>query len=372
MYNEKIESLIKAALADGVVTDKEREILIRKAQEEGIDVDEFEMVLDARIVELQQAKVASKPKSEKLGRIRKCPNCGSPVSGMAVTCPECGYSFSNVEQNDSAKRLFSMLQEASMKGSQDIADFEQRKAERLEHLQEKHNRAIDHLNTQQNLKKGVISGLMENKEDKARAREDLQKSQDAERNALIQEMEKTRNGVEQGIIREKQTIIKNFPVPNTKEDLLELLAMATSNAYDNDGVIGPEEEVWIQKCDQIYSKVKAVSGDDSVFLDQATNMIVSLMTRLPNEYKNFTVLPDSVKSKLEEENKLAKNVARGKVIDTLKIYGSVALLGFILLIIDFAANTGILALVGILLIIVGWSICKIRFKKDNVSFSDIF
>ncbi len=46
-----IERLIDAALMDGVVTDKERAILIKKATSQGIDPDEFEMVLDAKILE---------------------------------------------------------------------------------------------------------------------------------------------------------------------------------------------------------------------------------------------------------------------------------------------------------------------------------
>ena len=44
LYSERIEALIKAALADGKLTDKERQVLMRKAAEEGIDPDEFEMV----------------------------------------------------------------------------------------------------------------------------------------------------------------------------------------------------------------------------------------------------------------------------------------------------------------------------------------
>lgn len=40
-------------------------------------------------------------------------------------------------------------------------------------------------------------------------------------------------------------MIKLYAVPNTKEDLLELLSMASAAAYDNDGVIGDEEEVWL-------------------------------------------------------------------------------------------------------------------------------
>lgn len=51
MYNEQIEVLISAALADGVLTEKEKQILFKKAESMGIDLDEFEMVLDARLVE---------------------------------------------------------------------------------------------------------------------------------------------------------------------------------------------------------------------------------------------------------------------------------------------------------------------------------
>tara|TARA_B110000967_G_C18566251_1_gene402595 strand:- start:16 stop:144 length:129 start_codon:yes stop_codon:yes gene_type:complete len=36
-------------LADGILTDKERQVLQRNAQELGVDQDEFEMVLDAKL-----------------------------------------------------------------------------------------------------------------------------------------------------------------------------------------------------------------------------------------------------------------------------------------------------------------------------------
>lgn len=50
MYDKKLEQLIDAALADGELTQKEKQVLFKKAQEMGIDLDEFEMVLDARLV----------------------------------------------------------------------------------------------------------------------------------------------------------------------------------------------------------------------------------------------------------------------------------------------------------------------------------
>ena len=98
MYNEKIENLIKAALADGVLTEKEKQILFRNAQANGIDLDEFEMVLDARLVELEKAEKEkaekSAPKSTKFGDIRKCPACGAIVAIGNAACTECGYAFS--------------------------------------------------------------------------------------------------------------------------------------------------------------------------------------------------------------------------------------------------------------------------------------
>jgi hypothetical protein len=54
MYSEKLEKLIELAFADGVLTDKKKQVLLKNAQVEGIDLDEFEMVLDARVYERQQ------------------------------------------------------------------------------------------------------------------------------------------------------------------------------------------------------------------------------------------------------------------------------------------------------------------------------
>jgi hypothetical protein len=48
-FDPQLEKLIAIALKDGIVTDKERQILIKKAVELGLDADEFEMELDSRI-----------------------------------------------------------------------------------------------------------------------------------------------------------------------------------------------------------------------------------------------------------------------------------------------------------------------------------
>ena len=109
MYNEQLEQLIDAALADGELTEKEKQILFRKAQALGVDLDEFEMVLDSRLLKLKKAEEekikASAPKSNKLGDVKKCPACGAMIQSYQGVCSECGYAFENIEVNANLAKL---------------------------------------------------------------------------------------------------------------------------------------------------------------------------------------------------------------------------------------------------------------------------
>ncbi len=49
MFSEELNKLIEAALADGVITNKERTIILKRAKAEGIDPDEVEIYLDAEL-----------------------------------------------------------------------------------------------------------------------------------------------------------------------------------------------------------------------------------------------------------------------------------------------------------------------------------
>lgn len=113
MYNEKIEALINAALADGVLTEKEKQILFKRAEAEGVDLDEFEMILDARLVELQKEQKSSAPKSDKFGDVRKCPACGAIVNSFSGVCGECGFIFENIQANLSSTKLAELLRGVS-------------------------------------------------------------------------------------------------------------------------------------------------------------------------------------------------------------------------------------------------------------------
>lgn len=120
LYDPRLEQLINAALADGVLTEKEKQILFKKAESFGVDLDEFEMILDARLYEKQHANTqqhVTTPKSNKYGDIKKCPNCGATVDAFQTCCPECGHNFQNVAANSTITILFQKLDELTANSS---------------------------------------------------------------------------------------------------------------------------------------------------------------------------------------------------------------------------------------------------------------
>ena len=237
MYDEKIESLIKAALADGVLTEKEKQVLFKRAQEAGIDLDEFEMVLDARLVELQKEEKEkaekSAPKSNKYGDVRKCPTCGSLVPALATCCPDCGYEFAGIESNLSSKEL----------------------ANKVEGIIEKYNKEI----------------------------------------SLIDETTDANHKWE--LNKEKlytvSQAVKSFPIPNTKADLFEFItSMQTKmlSAYTSK----IEGEAYFTKYNEAIIKSKAMCANDQMFasiISEHAN-IIAQYEQVKKKQKGFGMKPD--------------------------------------------------------------------------------
>ena len=336
MLNPELEQLITFALQDGVVTDKERAVLMRKARELGADIDEFEMILDAKIVAAQEAAKAAAPKqSSKHGITKKCPGCGAPITGFTTRCAECGFEFKGVEAVQSANELFQQLQALEREKAKELAAHAVQKNQQLQALSERHNSG------------GFLKQAFANSE-----------RQDEEREDLIRTLEKGDAIIERKYLDARINMIKVFTIPNTKEDLMEMLSMAQSNAYDNDGVIGPEEEVWLQKTDQIYQKIIVCAADDKTTLNQATSMIVSLIKRLPSSYKNFTRIPKELRDKINAELKAEKQQKKDEVINVVKTMvlgwrGIMAGVGLLFMIIGMLFEVEFFAAIGFLLFSVG-------------------
>ena len=120
--NPEIENLINMALADGEVTEKERSIILRKAESLGFDKDEVEMILEGKVALLKKQSTIMNSKSQpsqKEGKIIKCPSCGATVPPYVDKCNDCGVEF----RFDSLNKLTGNLNHDSSNNIKEISNY---------------------------------------------------------------------------------------------------------------------------------------------------------------------------------------------------------------------------------------------------------
>jgi len=236
MYNQKIENLITFAIADGSLDEKEKQILIKAAVAEGIDPDEFEMVLNGKLFEKQQSlkqasftgQPAPAPKSEKYGSIMKCPACGATVEAFSAICADCSHQFNNIDAVSSVTQLYKELM-------------------RVE--EEERNRA-PRKNTNNSLTSFVRSSAADN---------------------ILEE----RRMID-AIFARKTSVISAFPVPNSKSDILEFMIMAVAEGGKKIGglfstmPLGEKDYIkaWRAKAEQVVGKARFSLREDKRLLEE--------------------------------------------------------------------------------------------------------
>ena len=230
MYQEEIEKLIQYALVDGNISAKDREVLYRKAFDAGIDKDEFEMVLNARIYELNKNQQSidksqsENPITQKINKTHnKCPNCQANIDASSTTCDYCKYDIVNRQSNASIQYLFKLLNEAEEGRNSDPY--------------------------------GMFSSI----------------------GKLFSEAFSQIYGPGK-VDRKKIEIISSFPIPTTKNDILEFLALAFPKAKPIGNIFTRNSEknklhnqfvqVWKSKCEQIILKAKFSMKDDNETLTE--------------------------------------------------------------------------------------------------------
>ena len=107
--NPEIEKLIDLALADGEITDKERSVILKKAEKLGEDPDEVEMILDGRFHESKKLKT-----KEKSGNIKVCPSCGESVKSFQLNCNGCGHEFRNIDSSNLISEIIKSTSQLSI------------------------------------------------------------------------------------------------------------------------------------------------------------------------------------------------------------------------------------------------------------------
>lgn len=218
----EIENFIDMALADGAVTEKERGIILRKAETLGLDKDEVEMILDGKIALLIKEELALQNSSNREGNVKKCPVCGSTVTSFTTNCFDCGHEFRNTRAVSSIEKLYNEFQKI---------------------------------------------------EDSERSRE----------RSWFQKLDGDL-GVQKSVITRQISALAAFPVPNTREDILEFLSIASSEASKSvSWFIGmgqhPDylfKKAWLSKCEQLVHKARFSMKDDKKTLEQIENLAKNL------------------------------------------------------------------------------------------------
>ncbi|MDR3356992.1 MAG: zinc ribbon domain-containing protein [Spirochaetaceae bacterium] len=198
------------------------------------------------------APAQPKPAVEKVGNIRKCPACGAEVPSMTAKCPECGHEFSGMETAGSIKEFFSQIMEI---------DARPRPSKQRDNTFK--------------IKAGLFLGLVGIL-------------------AVVGMFWESESGLETeqiaagiagvvifGLIlfrpkahfteddNSKKTLIENFPIPNSKEDIMEFLILASSkiapaSGFSSAALLQKEwNKIWAIKCRQVYTKADiALAGDE--------------------------------------------------------------------------------------------------------------
>ena len=231
MFSERLEKLIQSSLQDGILTDQEKAAIIKRAKAEGEDIDEVEIYIDSLLQKRQkelnnsvvkkQAKTSSMDESkereviirkaatlgidaaevevyldaeiqkteqaadmakrDKIGPV--CPQCGKQVPPLTLKC-ECGYEFTNAKRSYSMQILSERLNAISL--------------------------------TDDELK-------------------EIEKAAPAEK-----------AGKRSDFLASKQiNMITTFPVPNTKEDIIDFLSTSISLANKEIGFLDKKKNCFI-------------------------------------------------------------------------------------------------------------------------------
>lgn len=226
--NSELLNLIDLAIADGTITDKERAVILRKALALGEDPDEVEMILDGKLA-LARKDIEAFPSQSPMdtGSVVKCSACGASVDSFATRCGDCGNEYRAVKSTQSVTRFFEMITELE------------------NHREPEETNPLRVLGkTYSKLLSG--SGLIGNASDD-----------------------------------KKRALISAYPIPNTREDILEFLSMAVPRSKKKGGFLGGYGAeatsimehnklvpVWHTKCEQIVMKARFSMKDDKKTLEE--------------------------------------------------------------------------------------------------------
>ena len=213
-----LENIVNSLLSKGEITERSRELLMKKAEQLGIDAIDFELELEGRIAETKSRTTSSTPppQTNKEGTIKKCPACGAVADSFSTKCKECGHEFRGIELNNSVKLFFEKYDELQFLVANEL---------------------------------------------KANPRK-IGNSTFAYQEAEIN----------MAICDRRANLIDSFPILNTKEDILEFLSIAVPESKKKFSFLEiPKknlQKAWKSKAEQIIMKARFAMKDDKKTLEE--------------------------------------------------------------------------------------------------------
>lgn len=166
-------------------------------------------------------KVEENPTERKTvyeGFVHKCPMCGEVLEAFTTVCPSCGHEIRDVKSSTSVQEFSLKLEAISAQKMQPFVE-----------------------------KKSVMEMLF--------GRDFKEKDESAE---ALRQFESQKND-------EKASLIINFSVPNSKEDIIEFMLLAASNIDVKKGLDDVVTKAWITKLDQVYQRAEITMSDHPDF-----------------------------------------------------------------------------------------------------------
>ena len=226
------------------------------------------------------------------GYIHKCPHCGEVLKSFVANCPSCGYEIRDTKSSTSIREFAAKLERIE---ARQMPAFEEKKS----------------------VMKMVFGRDLKNED----------------------EAENARNEFEEQKEREKINVIKNFSVPNTKEDIIEFMILVSSNIDVKKGVDDDVSKAWISKLEQVYQRAQLTMGKNRDFA-----VIKNIYDRKKAELKNRKF--------------------KGLAIASFIVGGYILLMSFISFMAETPAASIILLLVGIALLAGGVKFISI-YNRNN-------
>jgi hypothetical protein len=232
----ELDKLINNLLSKGELSERSIELLIKKAEQLGVDTIDFELELEGLIAEAKTKTTAvppTPPANNKEGTIKKCPSCGAVAESFNTKCSDCGHEFRNTAASCTGKTINDELI-------------------KIEDVVRK-----DYFDNNRDRNVFPASGLMRKE------------------TVMMKHQSQINQELEAAYVDRKSSFIMSFPIPNTKEDILEILAIGVPEAKKKMGFWdnvqqskGKMKKTWLAKCEQVIIKARLSMKDDKKTLEE--------------------------------------------------------------------------------------------------------